>query len=56
MEKPEVKRKAGRPKSEPTEVIRIRLPLPVHAKLIELGGDKLVKRLINEAIEQTRGK
>lgn len=46
------KRKAGRPKAEPTEVIRIRLPLPVHAKVIERGGDKWVKRLINEAIEQ----
>ena len=56
MEKPEVKRKAGRPKAEPTEVIRIRLTLPVHAKVIERGGDKWVKRLINEAIEQTRGK
>ena len=44
------KRKAGRPKSDPTEVIRIRLPLPVHAKVIERGGDKWVKRLINEAI------
>lgn len=54
MEKAEVKRKAGRPKSEPTEVIRIRLPLPVHAKVIERGGDKWVKRLINEAIERDK--
>ena len=50
------KRKAGRSKAEPTEVIRIRLPLPVHAMVMERGGDKWVKRLINEAIEQTRGK
>ena len=48
----EVKRKAGRPKAPPTEVVRIRLLLPVHAKVIERGGDKWVKRLINEAIEQ----
>ena len=46
----EAKRKAGRPKAPPTEVIRIRLPLPVHAKVMEKGGDKWVKRLINEAI------
>jgi len=46
------KRKAGRPPAPPTEVIRIRLPLPVHTKVIERGGDKWVKRLINEAIEQ----
>ena len=52
MEKAEVKRKAGRPKAPPTEVIRIRLPLPVHAKVIDKGGDKWVKRLINEAIEK----
>ena len=48
----ETKRKAGRPKAEPTEVIRIRLPLPVHDKAIERGGDKWVKRLISEAIER----
>ena len=47
-------RKAGRPKAEPTEVIRIRLPLPIHAKAIDRGGDKWVKRLINEAIERDK--
>lgn len=50
--KSEVKRKAGRPKAPPTEVIRIRLPLPVHTKAMDKGGDKWVKRLINEAIEK----
>jgi uncharacterized protein (DUF4415 family) len=50
------KRKAGRPKAEPTEVIRIRLPIAVHAEVVQRGGDRWVKRLINEAIEQTRGK
>ena len=48
----EAKRKAGRPKAPPTKVIRIRLPLLVHAKVMEKGGDKWVKRLINEAIEK----
>ena len=46
------KRKAGRPKAEPSEVIRIRLPIHVHAKVIDKGGDRWVKRLINEAIEK----
>ena len=50
MEKAEVKRKAGRPKAPPTEVIRIRLPLPVHAKVMDKGGDRWVKRLINESL------
>ena len=44
------KRKAGRPKAPPTEVIRIRLPLPMHAQVIERGGDLWIKRLINEEI------
>lgn len=47
----EVKRKAGRPKAPPTEVMRIRLPLQVHAKVMDKGGDKWVKRLITEAVE-----
>jgi hypothetical protein len=50
--KPPPPRKAGRPKSPPTEVLRIRLPLPLHAKLIERGGDVWVKRIIAQAIEQ----
>ena len=47
-----VKRPVGRPKAEPTEVIRMRLPIAVHTKVIEQGGDVWVKRLINEAIEK----
>ena len=47
----EVKRKPGRPKAPPTEVVRIRLPLPIHAKVMDMGGDKWVKRLITEAVE-----
>jgi len=46
------KRKAGRPKAEPTEVIRIRLPVAVHEQVIEMGGDKWVKRLITEALKK----
>ena len=46
------KRKAGRPKAPPTEVIRIRLPIAVHTTVIDKGGDVWVKRLINEAIER----
>lgn len=41
---------AGRPVAQPTAVIRIRLPLPVHAKIMALGGDIWVKRVINEAL------
>jgi hypothetical protein len=46
------KRKAGRPTAPPTGVIRIRLPLPVHEQVVQLGGDVWVKRLINEAIDK----
>jgi len=41
---------AGRPPAPPSAVIRIRLPLPLHQKVKELGGDIWVKRIINEAI------
>lgn len=47
-----VKRHVGRPKAPPTEVIRIRLPLPLHAQVMALGGDKLVKRLIDEHLQK----
>lgn len=47
---------AGRPPAQPSVVMRIRLPLPVHAQVKALGGDKWVKRLINEAIEQLKEK
>jgi hypothetical protein len=43
---------AGRPVADPSAVIRIRLPLPVHAKIMALGGDIWVKRVINEALQQ----
>lgn len=39
---------AGRPKAPPTAVIRIRLPVPQHERLMQLGGDVIVKRLIEE--------
>ena len=41
----------GRPKAQPTAVIRIRLPIALHAQVIELGGDIFVKRVIREAVE-----
>jgi hypothetical protein len=41
---------AGRPPAPPSAVLRIRLPLPLHQKVKELGGDIWVKRIINEAI------
>ena len=47
----EPKRKPGRPKSPPNEVIRIRLPLPIYDKVMDKGGDKWVKRIITEAVE-----
>lgn len=54
------KRTVGRPKADPSAVIRIRLPLPTHAAIMSLGGDRFVKRVLNEAvdlaIEQTKGK
>ena len=43
---------AGRPPAPPSAVIRIRLPLPLHQKVKELGGDIWVKRIINEAIDK----
>ena len=41
---------AGRPQAPASAVLRIRLPLPVHAKVLALGGDIWVKRVINEAL------
>jgi hypothetical protein len=46
---------AGRPPAPPSAVLRIRLPLPLHQKVKELGGDIWVKRIINEAIEKKGG-
>ena len=43
---------AGRPPAQPTAVMRIRLPLPVHKQVIERGGDIWLKRIINEALQQ----
>ena len=43
---------AGRPPAPPSAVMRIRLPLPVHARVYALGGDIWVKRIINEAIDK----
>jgi hypothetical protein len=41
---------AGRPVSAPSAVLRIRLPLPVHAQVVELGGAVWLKRIISEAL------
>lgn len=43
---------AGRPKADPTAVIRIRLPIPVYEKVAKLGGDIWVKRIIKEQVEK----
>jgi hypothetical protein len=43
---------AGRPPEPLKAVMRIRLPLPVHEQVKALGGDKWVKRLINEALQK----
>lgn len=54
------KRQVGRPKAPPTAVIRVRLPVDTHATVMQLGGDKFVKRVVmqavDSAIEQTKGK
>jgi hypothetical protein len=34
-------------------VIRIRLPLPVHARVQALGGDIWLKRIISEALAKS---
>lgn len=44
------KRKAGRPKAEPTAVIRLRVPVAAHAAIIDLGGDKWARRIILAAL------
>ena len=44
---------AGRPKATATAVLRIRLPIAVHTKVIDKGGDVWVKRLINEALKNS---
>ena len=47
-------RKAGRPKAEPTAVIRLRVPVDAHAAILELGGDKWARRIILAALDQGR--
>jgi len=47
-------RKAGRPKAEPTAVIRLRVPVDAHAAIVELGGDKWARRIILAALDQAR--
>ena len=41
---------AGRPLAAPSAVMRIRLPLPVHAQVVLLGGDVWLKRIISQAL------
>ena len=45
------KRKVGRPKAEPSKVIRIRLPIPLHDKAVKRGGDIWAKRTLIEILE-----
>jgi hypothetical protein len=47
---------AGRPKAEPTTPVMLRLTEAQRLKFLELGGSRWAKRLLDEAIEQTRGK
>ena len=58
MSKDTPKRPAHRPTSDnpATLLITIKATPEQKAKFLELGGSRWVKRLINEAIEQTRGK
>lgn len=47
---------AGRPKAEPTTPVMLRLNEAQRLKFLELGGARWAKRLLDEAIEQTKGK
>ena len=50
-----IKRPVGRPKAEPTKVIRIRLPVPKYDALEAKGGDeapKVVKVLIDKFLKR----
>ena len=41
---------AGRPLAPESAVIRVRVPIVIHEKIKELGGDKWVKRVIIDAL------
>ena len=43
---------AGRPPAPPSVIMRLRLPLPLHAQVMERGGVVWVKRVVSEAIER----
>jgi hypothetical protein len=45
---------AGRPVAEPVSIIRLRLPVTTHNKIIELGGNVWLKRIISEALEAAK--
>ena len=45
---------AGRPLAPESTVVRIRVPLAIHEKIKELGGDKWIKRVILEALENIK--
>lgn len=48
---------AGRkPAAEPTALFRLRFPIPIHQQITELGGDIWLKRIINEALQNLKGK
>lgn len=38
---------AGRPKAEPTTVIRVRLTKPQHAEYVERGAEHWLKRVLD---------
>lgn len=50
------KRPRGRPPAPPTKPAMIRLTETQRLKFLELGGSRWVKRLIDESIEQAKGK
>ena len=43
-----IKRKPGRPYAEPTQPVSVRLTKAQHAKYIELGGARWLKRMLDE--------
>ena len=43
---------AGRPKAAPTVIVRIRLTLEQHAKYLDRGGFRWIKRLLDKALDK----